>query len=174
MERYLTSPPSVASSVRNASTLPFPFLTFSLSSRSKSPILPSFTAPLPPEAHRTTIPESLSPISESRAMSPKPSQLDLTALNLQRSLPPTKGGSQLSTSRSHLSVSGRRSLERIDSASSVGSWKTISRSNSNAGGMISRSDSVSSNNGLLQTISHPMERKFVKYELIVSTSSDPP
>jgi hypothetical protein len=103
--------------------------------------------------------------------------------------------SQLSTSRSqHFSLSGRRSLERVDSASSLGSWKTISRTNSasggpgggaiggaagrgGGGGTISRSDSLSSNNGNGSGSSygfgHPIERKFVKYVLTYTLSSSP-
>lgn len=112
--------------------------------------------------------QDLPPIQEEELHNDKTTQqVHLNELNLQR-LPTSKINSRsnsiLSTNRNMQGNSGRltsrrNSLERMDSASSVGSWKTISR---NESGVISRCDSTNSSNGInLQNMS-PLERKMMK------------
>eukprot|EP00604_Paraphysomonas_vestita_P000077 CAMPEP_0174824522 /NCGR_PEP_ID=MMETSP1107-20130205/35080_1 /TAXON_ID=36770 /ORGANISM="Paraphysomonas vestita, Strain GFlagA" /LENGTH=955 /DNA_ID=CAMNT_0016052241 /DNA_START=411 /DNA_END=3275 /DNA_ORIENTATION=- len=116
--------------------------------------------------------QDLPPIQEEELHNDKTTQqVHLNELNLQR-LPTSKINSRsnsiLSTNRNMQGNSGRltsrrNSLERMDSASSVGSWKTISR---NESGVISRCDSTNSSNGInLQNMS-PLERKMMKKHIL--------
>lgn len=123
---------------------------------------------------------TLSPILEDKSPSSHDIRpLDLTAINLHQNHPPlaasttttargilNKRDSFQATARSFNQSGRRSSIERTESTSSIGSWKSISRCNS---GMISRCDSTNSINNdpqLLQQL--PLrERKFRKQQKIL-------
>lgn len=96
--------------------------------------------------------------------------LDLTAINLQRlpNLNAIGKKESFQASARTFTQSGRKSIERTESASSIGSWKSISRSNSE---MISRCNSMNSNNEIPLHQLPPRERKFKKQQQIALNKS---
>jgi hypothetical protein len=114
---------------------------------------------------------SLSPIREQKQQDLRRVSTEATAHPSGKALSRRESGSSTARSQNHFPYSSRKnSFERQDSASSVGSCNSISRDHS---GMISRCDSLNSNNGGnmidLESVPHE-ERKFVKCVLMFSLS----